>query len=46
MVKPDLFFKTALFGHVSKKSTHALSCAWSFLLVIIQFTLSMGPEAL
>jgi len=43
MVKFELFFKIALFGHMlKKKSAHSLFGAWSFLLVHIWFTPSEG----
>ena len=38
-------FKTTLFEHISKeKSAHSLLGAWSFLLVNIRFTPSVGPK--
>jgi hypothetical protein len=42
MVKLDFFFQNYLYGHISKKSTHSLFGAWSFLLVHIWFTPSEG----
>jgi hypothetical protein len=39
------YFKTALFGHVLKKSTHSLFSAWAIFLVHICFTLREGPKA-
>ena len=39
------FFKTTLFGHISKKLlAHSLFGAWSFLLIHIRFTPSEGPN--
>jgi hypothetical protein len=37
-------FKTALFGHMLKKSAHSFFGAWSFLLVHVWFTPSEGPK--
>ena len=39
-----LFFHTAFFRHIFKKSTRSLFGAWSFLLVHIQFTSSKRPN--
>ena len=46
MVKFETSFKTALLGHISKKSTHSLFGAWSFLLVHICFTPNEGPKGI
>lgn len=46
MIKFDFFFKIVLFGHILRKLTHSHLGAWSFLLVLIQFTPSEGPKTL
>ena len=37
--------KTALFGHILKKSSHSLLHAWSLLLIHIWLTPSEGPKS-
>ena len=37
-------FKIVLFGHILKQSTHSLFGAWSFLLIRIHVTPSVGPK--
>ena len=47
-VKPRLesIFKSALFGHILKKSAHSFFGAWSFLLIHSRFTPIEGPKNL